>query len=404
MMLSVAEAFQRVTAGFHALAPEQIPVSSGLGRVLAEPVAARLTQPPLAVSAMDGYAVRAADLDPIPARLSIVGISAAGNGYAGRIEPGQAVRIFTGAPVPDGADAIVIQEDTQSDGETVEIFETAAPGAFVRPAGLDFTAGDALLPVGHVLSARDLGLIAGMNVPWIKVRQRPRVAILATGDELAMPGEPLTSERIISSNSVALSASVSVLGGVPVDLGIARDDAGALERMLEGARGNDLLVTIGGASVGDRDLVRKVLGDKGFELDFFRVAMRPGKPLIFGHLDGTPVIGLPGNPVSAGVTAMLFVRAALRIMLGLPAAEEPETAELGRDLPANDRREDYMRATLKQTRDGRRVATPFKRQDSAMSALFAQAECLVVRPPFAAEAKKGDTVVIIPFPHALARY
>ncbi len=403
-MLSVSEAFERVIAGFSPLPAEQISLSAGLGRILAESVSSRVTQPPLAVSAMDGYAVRAEDVAAVPVRMKLVGISAAGQGYSGRIGPGEAARIFTGAPIPEGADAIVIQENTESDGTTVEIRETVSSGTFVRNAGLDFSEGDVLLPEGRILTARDLGLAAAMNVPWLKVRRRPRVAILATGDELAMPGEPLTGERIISSNSVAMAATVSVLGGVALDLGIAKDDASALECMIDGARGSDLLVTIGGASVGDRDLVRKVLGDKGFALDFFRVAMRPGKPLLFGHLDGTPVIGLPGNPVSSGVTGLLFVQAALRIMQGLPPTVETTVAELGCDLPENDVRQDYLRATLDVAPDGRRVATPFRRQDSAMSALLARAECLVVRPPHAPAAVKGDRIDIVMFPSALAHY
>ncbi len=400
-MIPFDEALAKVLSAFQPLEAEQIPLDAGLGRVLAEDVVSRVTQPPADVSSMDGYAVRAADVENTPAILRVVGESAAGGGFEGSVGPGEAARIFTGAPVPAGADAVVMQENTTRDGDAVTILEGVGPGNFIRAAGLDFKAGVPLIAKGKVLSARDIGLSAAMNVPWLQVRRRPRVAVMATGDELVMPGEPLGPAQIVSSNSVALAAYIRALGGEPVDLGIARDDEGSLRTMLAGARGADLLVTIGGASVGDHDLVGKVLGDKGLDLGFYKVAMRPGKPLIFGTLGDVPVLGLPGNPVSAGVTAILFLRPAMRRMLGLADDDAGATALLGRDLSANDERRDYLRATLSRDTAGALVATPFEKQDSAMLAVFATADCLVIRAPHAPPAKTGERVEIIPLAQSL---
>ena len=396
-MISVAEAVAKVTAGVSLLPTEQVVLTDGLGRVLARDVASRVTQPFADVSAMDGYAVRAADVAKVPATLIRIGESAAGRGFEGGVGPGQAVRIFTGAPVPKGADAIVIQEDTDAHGDTVVVREGASAGRYIRRAGMDFAAGQVLLKAGKVLSARDIGMAAAMNVPWLMVRRRPRVAVIATGDEIVMPGDPLGPDQILSSNSVALGAYVRVLGGEPIDLGIAHDNEESLRALAAGVRGADLLVTIGGASVGDHDLVRKVLGSEGLKIDFYTIAMRPGKPLIFGHINGVPMLGLPGNPVSAGVCSVVYMRPMLRVMLGLPVGEETtQTATLGRDLGENDRREDYLRARLSRDVGGGLVATPFDKQDSNLMALFSQADCLVIRPPFAPPAKQGETVRILP--------
>ncbi len=397
-MISVAEALTKVTEGISLLASEEVPLAEALGRVLAEDVASRVSHPPVAVSAMDGYAVRAEDVTEPPVTLKRIGDSQAGSGFSGAVARGQAVRIFTGAPVPDGADAIVIQEDTESDGDDVTVKEPAAKGHFIRPAGMDFKEGEVLLSAGKVLSGRDVGLAAAMNVPALTVRRRPVIAFAATGDELVLPGEPLGPAEIISSNSFAMAAYVRALGGEPRDLGIARDNEQSLKEILVGAEGADMLVTMGGASVGEYDLVQKVLGDKGMELGFYKVAMRPGKPLIFGRLGGIPVLGLPGNPVSAGVTSIIFLKPAMEKMLGIDNAEDPApTAVLGRALKQNDHRQDYLRARLSRDGSGELVATPFDKQDSAMMARLAEADCLVVRPPEAPAAKKGDRVEIIPF-------
>jgi len=405
-VISVAEALAHVTSSVGPLAAEQVALPDALGRVLAEDVASRLTQPPVDVSAMDGYAVRAADVTSQPVTLKVIGESAAGGAFDGTLGAGQAARIFTGAIVPDGADAIVIQENTDAEGGEVIVKEGVAPGTHVRTAGLDFRVGQVLLTTGKMLSARDVGLAAAMNVPWLKVRRQPRIAILATGDEVVMPGEPLGRTQIISSNSVALGAYVRALGGVPTSLGIARDNEESLHTMLTGVAGADMLVTIGGASVGDHDLVRKVLGAEGLKLTFYKVAMRPGKPLIFGRLGDVPVLGVPGNPVSAGVSTVIFLGPAMEVMLGLrnsgeDASGPAPTALLGRNLEANDRRQDYLRASLGRDAEGCFVATPFEQQDSSMMTLFAAADCLIVRPPHAPPAKAGERIEIVPLANGL---
>jgi len=397
-MLSVAEALAKVIDGVSLMPPEQVALPDALGRVLAADVASRVTHPPADVSAMDGYAVKAADVQSVPATLRQIGISQAGGGFSGAVKTGETVRIFTGAPVPEGADAIVIQEDTDSDGDVITVKEASPEGHFIRPAGLDFKVGEVLLKAGKVLTARDIGLAAGMNVPWLSVRRRPRVAFTATGDEVVMPGDPLGPDQIISSNSVALAAYIRALGGEPVDLGIAGDSEDELRGVLAGAKGADMLVTMGGASVGDFDFVKTVLGEEGLDLGFYKVAMRPGKPLIFGRLGEIPVLGLPGNPVSAGVTSVIFLKAAIARMLGADRkAPLLSSALLGADMKANDFRQDYVRAALATDGDGNLVATPFERQDSSMMARLADADCLIVRPPDAASAPKGERVDIITF-------
>lgn len=399
-MLAVDEAVAIVTSGFGPLPAEQISLTAALGRVLAEDVVARIDQPPMDVSAMDGYAVRLADTVKCPAQLTIIGESAAGAPFQGAPGTGEAVRISTGAVLPAGADAIVIQENTRRNGNLVEVHQPTVRGQWIRPAGLDFRAGDTLLRANSVLSARNIGLAAAMNVPWLKVRRRPRIAFAATGDELSMPGDPLADGGIVSANGPALAAYIACFGGEPIDLGIARDDEAALRTVLEGARGADLLVTTGGASVGDHDLVRRVIGPDGLQLGFYKVAMRPGKPLIFGRLGATPVLGLPGNPVSVGVTALLFLRPAVNVMLSLPAGQPAETAVLAVDLPANDERQDYLRAAIAPGSDGEPVVTPFPRQDSSMLRVFADAQCLILRAPRAPAAAAGTRVPILRFPAA----
>ncbi len=398
-MLSVAEALERILKVFSPLPAETVSLSEAFGRVLAADVLARVTQPPHAVSAMDGYAVRAADVAEVPVTLTVIGAVPAGDLFNGRVGPGEAVRIFTGAPLPEGADAIVIQEDTEAGDAAVTVKESCAAGTYVRPAGLDFGRGDPGPRAGCLVSARDVGLIAAMNHPWVQVRRRPRVAILATGDEVVMPGEPLGPSQIVSSNGLALAAFVRACGGEPIQLGIAPDKAEQLASLAAGAKGADLLLTAGGASVGEHDLVQKVLGEQGLELDFWKIAMRPGKPLMFGQLAGTPMIGLPGNPVSALVCSLLFARPALNALLGLDRPAHPvEPMVLGADLAANDRRQDYLRATITRNGDGRRTVTPYGRQDSSMLALLAAADGLIVRPPHVPAATRGELVEVLFFP------
>ncbi len=398
-MLSVAEARARVRAGFERLAAESVALTEAAGRVLAEDVAARRTQPPVAVSAMDGYAVRAADLATVPATLRVIGEAPAGGAFTGTVGAGQCVRIFTGGPVPDGADAIVLQEDTDMGHPAVTVREAPRAHQHIRDAGIDFAEGQVLLRAGRRLTARDIGLAAAMNRPWLMVARRPRIALLATGDEVVRPGDPLGPHQIVSSNGPALAAFVAARGGSVVDLGIARDEEASITALTKGAHGADLLVTMGGVSVGDYDLVQKVLKQAGLEVDFWKIAMKPGKPLMFGRMGGTPVMGLPGNPVSSMVCAILFLGPAIDAMLGLAEGGDGVPllrARLGADLRANNFREDYLRARLEDGTDGTPVATPLPVQDSSMMAALAAADCLIRRPPDAPAAKKGDTVEVVP--------
>jgi molybdopterin molybdotransferase len=389
-MQSVEAARARILAALSATPPETVALAEAAGRVLARPVSARLTQPPAAVSAMDGYALRAADA-ALGARLRVVGEAPAGHPFAGQIGPGEAVRIFTGAFIPKGADSILLQEDATAEAGTVLVREAVTQGRWVRPAGLDFATGETLLAAGRKLTARDIGLAAAANHPWLTVHRRPRIGILATGDEIALPGDPLPMGGIVSSNAHALAAMLRAAGAEAVILPIAPDDADAIATLAQGARGCDMLVTTGGASVGEHDLVQKALVPGGFALDFWKIAMRPGKPLIWGRLGETPMLGLPGNPVSALVCAVVFLLPAVAVMAGLPAAPTPSEAALaGADLAANDQREDYLRCTL----DGE-VATPFSRQDSSMLKTLARADALLIRAPHAAALPAGSPVRII---------
>ncbi len=383
---------------------EVVGLSEALGRVLAEDVVARRDQPPAAVSAMDGYAVRAPDVAELPTRLRLIAIAQAGGRPTPAVGPGEAVRIFTGAALPAGADTIVIQEETEAAGDWVVVRAAPPPGRFVRPAGGDFRGGERLLGGGCRLDARAIALAAAGGAVWLKVRRRPRVAILATGDELAPPGEADGTGRLINANSLLVGGEVRQAGGVPVDLGVVGDDREAIKGALAGAAAADALVTIGGASVGDFDLVRAALGEAGFRPAFERVAMRPGKPLGFGRLSqpppGMPVLVLPGNPVSAGVTARLFLVPLIRALLGLGESEAadrlaPQPAELAADIAANDSREDYLRAALSPRPDRLPLVNPFPRQDSALLRLFAAAQALIIRPPSAPAARAGTTVPIL---------
>ncbi|ASG20758.1 molybdopterin molybdotransferase MoeA [Nitrospirillum viridazoti] len=395
-MIPVDEALARILAQFQPLAGELVGVGEAVGRVLAADVVARVTQPPAAVSAMDGWAVRGSDLGTLPVTLARIGEAPAGRPFAGTVAPGQAVRLFTGSIIPDGADTVVLQEDCDDLGGGVRVRE-GTPGRWVRAAGLDFTAGTVGLKAGRPLTVRDVALAAAMNHPFLTVYRRPRVAILATGDEVVMPGEPLGAGQIVSSNGLALAALVRRHGGTPVNLGIAPDDADTLATLARGAAGCDLLVTTGGASVGEYDLVRDMLGGQDLDLDFWKIAMRPGKPLMFGRLGGTPLLGLPGNPVSSLVCATLFLVPSLRRMQGLAAAELPRArAVLANALPANDRRQDYLRATLTAGDGALPAVATFTQQDSSMLSRLAAADCLIIRPPHAPAAEAGTVVDIVP--------
>jgi molybdopterin molybdotransferase len=330
------------------------------------------------------------------ARLRVIGAAPAGHPFDGAVGPGEAVRLYTGSVVPEGADSILLQEDADRDGDRITLRETVRAGRHIRRKGQDFTEGEPLIEPGRRLGARDIGLAAAANHPWLTVHRAPRVAILATGDEIAMPGDPVEPGGIVSSNAHAIAALARAAGAEPVVLPIARDEAAAIAAAADSTAGADILVTTGGASVGDHDLVQAGLGTRGFRVDFWTVAMRPGKPLMFGDLRGAPVLGLPGNPVSALVCSLLFLLPALARLSGLPGDPPPRLpAILGTDLSANDHREDYLRATLAMDANGRWIATPFARQDSSMLRLLAQADALLVRPPHAPALAAGGAVEVI---------
>jgi len=396
-MIAVAEAQTRILSAVRPLPAETVALAAAHGRVLAEDVRSRRTQPPVDLSAMDGWAVRSADVATVPVSLAIVGEAPAGGAHDGTVGPGEAVRIFTGGPLPRGADCIVIQENTTFDDTKVTILESAEAGLFVRPAGLDFSDREIGIRAGRRLTSRDIGLAAAMNIPWLSVRRRPRVALLATGDELVRSGEPIGPNQIVASNSLSLAALIETAGGEACDLGIARDDRDSLSVMAAGAKGADMLVTIGGASVGDHDLIQDVLGDDGLEVDFWRIAMRPGKPLIFGGIGETPMLGMPGNPVSSMVCGLIFLRPALFRLLGRTDPPLPTLAvPLGVDLDANDQRQDYLRARLIADDHDGWLAMPFGKQDSSMISRLAAADCLIVRAPHAPARRAGDTVTVLP--------
>lgn len=394
-MISIEEARGQIFAALRPVPAEIVGLADAWNRVTAAPVVARLTQPPADVSAMDGYALRAAD-GGLGAAVRVIGAAPAGHPFGGSVGAGETVRLFTGSVVPSGADTILLQEDATRDGDTVTVNEAVTAGRHIRRAGQDFAAGDAVIPAGRRLTARDVGLAAAANHPWIAVRRRPRVAILATGDEIALPGESIPAGGIVSSNSHALAAMVRAAGGEPMVLPVASDDVATIGAVADAVHGVDLLVTTGGASVGDHDLVIEALRARGMTLDFWQIAMRPGKPLLFGRLGATPVIGLPGNPVSAIVCAVLFLLPALALLSGLPAAPPPVTsAILGTPVKANDKRADHLRATLSIDIAGRLVAMPFPVQDSAMLRRMALADALILRPPHAPALDAGADVEII---------
>lgn len=400
-MLPVDEARQRILAAIHPwhIRPESIALVDAANRVLAADLAALRTQPPFDVSAMDGFALIAADTDPPGKTLRLIGESAAGRPFAGRVSPGEATRIYTGARVPDGADAVLLQERAKGDDLGVSSEIMLRPGQHIRRQGLDFWRGDALLRRGQRLTPARLALAAAMDHAELSVAQRPRIALLATGDELAEPGQDSTGEAIIASNLIAIAAMIEAEGGEAIDLGIARDTPESLESAFRVAivTGADCLVTIGGASVGRHDLVRPVAASLGARLDFFKIAMRPGKPLNFGSLGEMLLLGLPGNPVSAMVCATLFLRPLVRALQGMaePAQDETEPARLEAPLPANDERQDYLRVTLARADDGSLLATPLDLQDSSLLSRFARADALLIRPPHAKAVAIGDICPIL---------
>lgn len=399
-LLGVNEALARILENAHPLGePETLPLAQARGRTLARDLVARRTQPPVDVSAMDGYAVNSADLANPGMRLRLVGESAAGHGFDSAMKQGECVRIFTGAPVPPGADSILLQEDAIVENGLIGASASHQAGRHIRTRGLDFAEGAPALFAGTRLGAAQLALAAATNHARLCVARRPRVAIVATGDELVAPGREAGPAQIISCNNIAVAAIVEGAGGEAIDLGIFRDNLADLQRAFALAREAraDVLVTLGGASVGDHDLLRPALAKEGMTLDFWRIAMRPGKPLIFGRLGEAFVLGLPGNPVASYVCALVFLEPLLRALQGDPNAGEDksEGAFLGADLPVNKARRDFMRATLSKDAEGRLIATPEPLQDSSLLTELVRSHALLLREIDAPPAKAGDPCRII---------
>ena len=400
-MISVAEALERVLAAARPVEAVEIALAHAFGRTLAAPVTAGRTQPPFANSAMDGYALRSIDAAKPGARLHVIGESAAGRAFDGEIGPGQAARIFTGAPLPPGADAIALQEDVRREGDFVTLDAPARAGDHVRVFGLDFRAGDVLLAAGRRLGPRDVALIAAANRPTVSVRRCPRVAILATGDELRAAGETLGPAQIVASNNFFVAGLAQAHGAETIDLGIAPDRPEALAERIAAAQAAsaDVLVTLGGASVGDYDLVQKALTDAGMELGFWRIAMRPGKPLMFGRIGQMLALGLPGNPTSSAVCGLLFLAPLLRALTGdaQAGADASVPARLAVDLPANGVRQDYMRASLTSDGAGGWLAAPLGDQDSSLVRTLSHADALIIRAPHAQAGRAGDPCRVLCF-------
>ena len=400
-LMPVADALAAILAGVEPMGEEMVALEDAYHRVLARDVAARRTQPPQAMSAMDGYAVRASDATQVNARLKVIGEVAAGRPFDRVLGAGEAARIFTGGVIPDGADAVVIQEDTVADGNVIRITEAAATGRHIRPAGVDFKEGDVLLKAGSRLTERDLSLAASMNYPELPVRRRPKLALHATGDELVMPGERPGPGQIVYSNGYSLRALARAEGADTIDLGVAADTMEATTAGIRRARdlGADILVTTGGASVGDHDLVKESLEAENVQIAFWKIAMRPGKPMMHGRLGAMRVVGVPGNPVSSYVCTFLFVVPLIRALSGRKVIQGVrESALLGRDVAANDQREDYLRARLEERDDGTLIATPVNHQDSSLLANLAAAQALLIRAPFAPAAKAGSACEILRLP------
>jgi molybdopterin molybdotransferase len=391
-LMPVAEVQAAIVSGVEPLDAETVSIFEAAGRILAQDLRAKLTQPPFAASAMDGYAVRGADIASLPTCLKVIGRSAAGHGFGGEVRAGEAVRIFTGAPVPAGADTIVIQENTKAaDDGAVEILEPAPIGQYIRPIGYDFSEGNTLLTSGVELASRQLMLAAAMNNATVAVRRKPIIAVLANGDELVQPGQSPRPGQIISSIPAGMKAAIAAWGGESLVLDLAQDSKESLAARVRDAQEADVLLTIGGASVGEHDLVRGTLEDMGARFEVLKVAMRPGKPVMFGFLDKQRILSMPGNPVSAIICARIFLKPLLDRFLGRAPRDEPRAVRLAVPVDANGEREHYMRAKLSDN-----GVAPIADQDSSLMNAFAGADCLLIRPARGVALSAGTLVPVIP--------
>jgi molybdopterin molybdotransferase len=390
-LMPVAEAKARILAGVAPLPAESVSIYEARGRVLAVSLKAQLTQPPFDASAMDGYAVRAADVATAPVSLKLIGTSAAGHAFAGKVGPHEAVRIFTGAPLPEGADTVVIQEDTKPEPpDGVSILESAPLGRHIRRRGYDFAEGVAALEAGTRLNGPQLMLAAATNHATLSVRRKPVIALLANGDELVPPGQTPKASQIVSSIPAALKPAVEAWGGEALLLDIAKDTKESIAAQIDAGARAGVLVTIGGASVGELDLVRGTLEEKGARFEVLKSAIRPGKPVMFGVLGGQKVLNLPGNPASAMICARIFLKPLIAALLGLPTADEPQELPLACAVEANGERAHYMRATAS---DG--TVTPDPDQDSSLISVFARSNCLLVRPVNSPALPAGTPVPVL---------
>lgn len=390
-LMPVGEVRARIEAGVVPLPAETVSIFEAAGRVLAEDLAATLTQPPFAASAMDGYAVRAEDIASVPAELRVIGRSVAGEGFGGAVGPGEAVRIFTGAPVPAGADTIVIQENTRAGGGIVEILHVAPAGQFIRPRGYDFSQGDILLSAGTALSSREIMLAAAMNHAAVPVRRKPVVAVLSNGDELVEPGQVPGASQIVSSIPAGMKAAIADWGGESLLLPLARDSKESIAARVRGARGADVLLTIGGASVGEHDLIHDALQELGARFEVLKAAMRPGKAVMFGFLGQQRILSVPGNPASAMICARVFLKPLLDRLLGRRGTKGVLEVSLAAAVEANGEREHYMRAKLSP-----QGVAPVGDQDSSLMNALARADCLIVRPARSPALPEGALVPVIP--------
>ena len=397
-LTSVEIALDLILKDANVIGSEQVQLSAANSRYLAEDIKALRTHPPFDTSAMDGFAAKSSDLNSTPTNLTVIGEVAAGHYFDGEVSTGEVVRIFTGAPIPNGTDCVIIQENTKQTGNNIVVTERVEKGTFIRATGLDFITGDILLNKGTMLNFRSVSLAASMNHPTLPVYKKPIVGILSTGDELVEPGNSTKTGQIISTNKYGVASFVQQHGGDSIDFGIAKDNSKDIAEKLEDALDSNIniLVTIGGASVGKHDLIRPALSAKGWDPQFWRIAMRPGKPLLFGKFNDKYILGLPGNPVSSLICSIVFLRPLLLTMLGQNSEQKIEWLRTKEHLPANDQRQDYLRAKIIHMPNGERFVKAFNTQDSSMLAVLTESDCLIVRPPFASAENPNSLVQTIP--------